>query len=92
VLLGPTPVIPAIDFDKEKDLLKFSFTEPLTPSNSLKLKIEFDGNFSSSLMGHYLSKYRDLNGDWKTLTMTQFESCFCRTVSVAIFFMLAVYS
>jgi aminopeptidase N len=81
-LLGVNPIVPTITFDEEKEVVKFSFTELLPVSNSLKLKIEFESNFCSSLTGQYLSKYRDLEGNPKTIVVTQFESCFCRCVYI----------
>jgi aminopeptidase N len=75
-----------VDFEyNDKEAVIFTFPSEL-PEGKLKLKIEFEGKFSDTLMGQYVTNYRDSNGDAKKLVVIQHESCFARQVCRFIVF------
>ena len=79
-LLNQDPVAyaPTWSEDTVNNVLTITFPNSLPLSDSLKLHIIYEFNFSQSLSGLYTSKYRDSNKTPKRMVATQFEACSAR--------------
>jgi puromycin-sensitive aminopeptidase len=52
----------------------FIFGEPVPPSSTIVLRIEFVGSLNNQMAGFYRSHYKDVNGNDKIVASTQFEA------------------
>lgn len=58
---------------KKLQQLAIQLKDKLPAKSNYKLQIEFASNFSSNLLGFYLSNYKFKNGTNNTIATTQFE-------------------
>ncbi len=67
----------AIELDAEHERVTFTLSEPV-PAGQARLEITFEGSFNEQLVGFYLSRFSDAEGNDAKLATTQFEATHAR--------------
>ena len=78
VVAGDTPIAPKVSIDEAAERVTLELDRELAPGESARVEIDFAGKFNPQLVGFYLSRFTDSEGNESKLATTQFEATHAR--------------
>ncbi len=77
VISGDDSQVATVELDAERERVTFTVANAV-PAGPARLEVEFSGQFNPQLVGFYLSRFTDADGNDAKLATTQFEATHAR--------------